>query len=173
MESLDPLLRTAESTLRQFDPLLRKTGDALDTFRDGIGDALPLISQLADSLKVTAESADGALKRIDGLIAESQGGIKSDLEKLKVALDQLKDTLASADRFLTHTDKSVDARMAELSVVLENLKVATTYAKAAFKTLGERPNRLIFGGKLNELPSEREILKTKKPVPLKPEAARR
>lgn len=170
VESLDPLLQAVEKTLGQFDPLLSKTGEAVDTLKSGMGEALPRISKLADSLNVTATSADTALKRIDKLIVEAEGPIKTDLEKLKDALEQMKDTLGSADRFLTHTDKSIDARMAELSVVLDNLKVATTYAKAAMRTLGEHPHRLIFGTKPNELPSEAEILKTKKPIQVKPRA---
>ncbi len=168
VDSLDPLLAAVEKTLGQFDPLLAKTGDAVQTLKDGMAEALPRISKLADDLSTTATSADTALKRVDKLIVDAEGPIKADLEKLKEALDQLKDTLGSADRFLTHTDKSIDARMAELGAVLENLKVATTYAKAAMRTLGEHPHRLIFGTKPNELPSEAEILRTKKSIPLKP-----
>jgi ABC-type transporter Mla subunit MlaD len=170
VDSLDPLLRAVENTLKGFDPLLVKTGEAVDTLKEGMGEALPRISKLADTLNTTASSADTALKRIDKLIVEAEGPIKTDLEKLKESLEQLKDTLGTADRFLTHTDKSIDARMAELGAVLENLKVATTYAKAAMRTLGEHPHRLIFGTKANELPSESEILKTNKPIPLKPRA---
>ena len=173
VDSLDPLLRAVEMTLKQFDPLLAKTGEAVDTLKDGMAEALPRISKLADTLTGTAASADTALKRIDTLIVESDGPIKADLEKLKVALEQLKDTMATADRFLAHTDKSIDARMAELGAVLENLKVATTYAKAAARTLGEHPHRLIFGTKANELPSEEEILRTNKAIPLKPKATPR
>lgn len=173
VDSLDPLLAAVEKTLLQFDPLLAKTGDAVQTLKDGMAEALPRISKLADDLSTTATSADTALKRIDKLIVDAEGPIKTDLEKLKEALEQLKDTLGSADRFLTHTDKSIDARMAELGAVMENLKVATTYAKAAMRTLGEHPHRLIFGTKPNELPSEEEILRTKKSIPLKPKTAPR
>lgn len=168
VDALNPLLQAVETTLKQFDPLLAKTGEAVDTLQEGMAEALPRISKLADSLTLTAASADTALKRIDQLIAEAEGPFKTDLEKLKDALEQMKDTLGSADRFLTHTDKSIDARMAELSVVLDNLKVASTYAKSAMRTLGEHPHRLIFGTKAHPLPSEAEILQTKKPIPVKP-----
>ena len=168
LDALDPLVKTMEGTLKAFDPLLAKTGEAVDTLKTGMGEALPRISRLAESLNGTATSADTALKRIDKLLGDVEGPVKTDLAKLRDALEQMKDTLGSADRFLTHTDKSLDARMAEMSVVLDNLKVATTYAKAAMRTLGEHPHRLIFGAKANELPSEREILQRKKPVPVKP-----
>ena len=57
--------------------------------------------------------------------------------------------------------------MKELHVTLLNLKVMTTHAKAITQELGEKPNRLIFGGKPNKLTSEAEIIKSSKPLPAK------
>ena len=173
VESLNPLLRTAEETLKGFEPLMKKTGSAVDTLKTGLDDALPRISKLADALKVTAESADGALKRIDKLITEVEGPIKKDLEVLKDALTQLETTMASADKLLINTDKNLDARLDDLGDVLVNLKVATAYMKTTFKTLGEKPSRLIWGSKTTELPSEQEILRGAKPAPVKPRATPR
>jgi hypothetical protein len=68
---------------------------------------------------------------------------------------------------LGRTDKNLDARMQELGVVLQNLKVATTNAKALTKTLAEKPNRILFSGKQEPLPSETEILRSSKPVPVR------
>jgi hypothetical protein len=85
----------------------------------------------------------------------------------------VKETLKSADGLVGNTDKQIQTRMQELGVILQNLKVATTYAKAAFETLGKQPHRLIFGGKANELPTESEILKTNKPVPIKRDAPKK
>ena len=95
VDSLDPQLRAVEMTLKQFDPLLAKTGEAVDTLKDGMAEALPRISKLADTLTSTASSADTALKRIDKLIEESDGPIKTDLEKLKVALEGVRKSFPS------------------------------------------------------------------------------
>ena len=57
--------------------------------------------------------------------------------------------------------------MQELAVVLQNLKVVTTQAKGITKTLGEKPSRIIWGSKRNDLPSQETILKNKKPVPVR------
>ena len=173
VESLNPLLRTAEETLKGFEPLMKKTGSAVDTLKTGLDDALPRISKLADALKVTAESADGALKGIDKLLTEVEGPIKKDLEVLKDALTQLETTMASADKLLINTDRNLDARLDDLGDVLVNLKVATAYMKTTFKTLGEKPSRLIWGSKTTELPSEQEILRGTKPAPAKPRATPR
>lgn len=159
---LGPVLKTA---LEEVPPLLKKTNAAIDTFKDGIGDALPKVSKLLDGLKVASDSADIALKRIDKLIDDADDPIKEDLVQLKKLLVQIEQTMGSADQLLTRTDRNLNSRMQELSVVLENLKVVSTHAKALTQQLAEKPNRLIFSGKAQKLTSEAEILRSKKPVP--------
>ena len=165
LESIGPILRTADEALLEIGPLLKKTSGAIDVFKDGIGDALPKVSKLIDGLKVTSDSADGALKRLDKLIAEADGPIKDDLQEVKKLLIQIEQTMGSADQLLVRTDRNLNSRMQELSVVLDNLKVVSTHAKALIQELAEKPNRLIFSGKPKTLTSEEEILKSKKPLP--------
>ncbi len=165
LASIGPILRTADEALIEIGPLLKKTSVAIDTFKDGIGDALPKVSKLIDGLKVTSDSADGALKRLDKLIADADGPIKADLIEVKKLLVQIEQTMGSADQLITRTDRNLGARMQELSVVLENLKVVSTHAKALTQALAERPSRLIFSGKAKTLTTEEEILKSKKPLP--------
>lgn len=164
-DSIDRLVHSAENTLLGFDIVVGKTGIAMDTFKDGIGDALPRITELAGQAKATAESATQAIERIDALVADMHGPVKEDLEQLRETLLEMRKTLKSADRMITGTDRQIDARMAELSVVLQNLKVVTTNAKIMTRTLAEKPHRLIFGGKPPALPTERAILRSRGPVP--------
>jgi phospholipid/cholesterol/gamma-HCH transport system substrate-binding protein len=161
-ESLPSLVKTAEDLLKGLQPLLGKTSDAVDGVKL---DLLPKVSKLAESLQATSTTADLALKRIDKTVEGLDGPIKTDLEELKGALVKMQLTMTSANQLLGRTDKNLDARMQELSVVLQNLKVASTYAKTLTQTLGESPNRLIFGGKPKKLTSEDEILRATKPVP--------
>lgn len=165
LASIGPILRTADEALLEIGPLLKKTSVAIDTFKDGIGDALPKVSKLIDGLKVTSDSADGAIKRLDKLIADADGPIKADLLEVKKLLVQIEQTMGSADQLITRTDRNLGGRMQELSVVLENFKVISTHAKALTQALAERPSRLIFSGKAKTLTSEEEILKSKKPLP--------
>ena len=167
VQSLAPMLESIERTLKGFDAVVVKTGATVDTFHEGIADALPRIAKLADGLKTTADSATGALQRIDKLVVDADPLIKEDLRKLDSALDRLQQTMDGAGRLMTNTDKQLDARMQELAVVLQNLKVATTHAKALTKALGEKPSRVIFSGKPQALPSEVEILRSAKPVPVR------
>ena len=159
---IGPMLKTA---LEDISPLLKKTSVAIDTFKDGIGDALPKVSKLLEGLKTTSDSADQALKRLDKLIADADGPIKDDLMQIKKLLVQIEQTMGSADQLVTRTDRNLSSRMQELSVVLENLKVVSTHAKAITQQLAEKPNRLIFSGKAQKLTPEEEILRSNKPLP--------
>lgn len=167
VESVDRLVVQLQGTLRGFDTVVMKTGDAVDTLHDGVGDALPRISRLADSLKTTADSATQAVRKIEEMVKDVDPLLKIDLAKLSGALDEMQKTLRSAGDMVKGADKQIDGRMEELSTVLQNLKVVSTHAKVLSKALAEKPNRLIFSGKPAALPSEREILRSTKPVPLR------
>jgi phospholipid/cholesterol/gamma-HCH transport system substrate-binding protein len=162
VDSLKPLVKTADDALKGVPPLLQKAGTTFDTVN---ADTLPRVAKLTDGLKTTSETADAALKRVDKLLTETEGPIKADLEQLKGTLTQVKQTLSTADGVLGRTDKSLDARMKELGIVLQNLKVVSTHAKALTQTLGEKPSRLIFGGKAQKLTPESEILRSDKVLP--------
>ncbi|HSI15663.1 MAG TPA: MlaD family protein [Chthoniobacter sp.] len=171
-EGLPRLLTTAEDLLKSMDPLLKKTGDAVDSVNFVVKDVGPRASKLLDGLKVTSDSADVAVKRLDKMIAEAEGPLKGDLEELKVSLVKIQGTLSSANQLIGHTDKNLESRLQELAVILQNLKVVSTHAKAVTQALGEKPNRLIFSGKAQKLTGEDEIIHSNKPLPaVKPEKA--
>lgn len=162
VQSVDRLIAQLQGTVTGFDKVIDKTGAAVDTLDTGLKDALPRISKLADSLKVTSEAATTALNRIDKTVADIDPKLKDDLAKLGDAIGDLQ-------KILGNVDKQIGGRMQELSVVLQNLKVVSTHAKTLSKTLAEKPHRLIFGGKDKppELPSEQEIIRSNKPVPVR------
>jgi hypothetical protein len=58
--------------------------------------------------------------------------------------------------------------ISNMKVVSENLKVVSTYTKGFTKTIGEKPWKMIWGGTPNPLPSEEEILRSNKPLPVRP-----
>jgi ABC-type transporter Mla subunit MlaD len=164
-ESLPHLLATAEELLKSMNPLLKHTGDAVDSVKVAVDDIGPRASKLLDGMKATSDSADLAVKRLEKMIADADGPLKGDLEELKTSMIKIQGTLNSANQLITHTDKNLDARLQELAVVFQNLKVVSTHAKALTQALGEKPNRLIFSGKPQKLTSEEEILRSNKPVP--------
>ncbi|MEI8106915.1 MAG: MlaD family protein [Verrucomicrobiota bacterium] len=165
IESVGPMFKTAETMLQDLAPLFKKTTAAVDTFNHGMGEALPKVSKLVDGLKATSDSADLAIKRVDKLIGDLEQPVKADVLELRKTLVQIEQTMAAAQQLVSHTDRNLSGRMEELSVVLENLKVVSTYAKSLTQSLAEKPNRIIFSGKERDLPSEAEIIRSKKPVP--------
>jgi ABC-type transporter Mla subunit MlaD len=114
-----------------------------------LGDFMPKVSPLLDSLKVDVDELQGAAKGLGDV--ESQAGT----------------LFTSANTFVGTTDKSLQEQMKELHVILLNLKVVTTHAKALIDALAEKPNRVIFSGKAPKLTPEDEIIKSSKPLPAK------
>lgn len=167
IDSLGPFLKKAEDAIAGIEPLLRKTGEAVDAVKSGVNDILPKVGDVASSLKQTSASAEALLKRADKLIADNEGPLRDDLVELRTTLVKMQDAMKSANTLLTRTDKNLGARLSELGVVLQNLKVVTTHVKAFTQAIGEKPNRIIFSGKPKPVPSEAEILRNTRPVQLR------
>ena len=164
INSVGPFLEKTEAAISGIEPLLMKTSEAVDAVKTGVSDILPKVGMVAEELKTTATSADALLKHADKMIADNEGPLKADLVELRTTLGRVQDTMKSATALLNRTDKNLDARMAELGVVLQNLKVVSTHAKAFTQAIGEKPNRVIFSGKPQSLPSEESILRSSRPV---------
>ena len=165
INSLGPFLKNAEAAIAGLEPLLKKTGEAVDAVKVGVSEVLPRVASVADSLKLTAASADALLQHADAMIADVGAPLKTDLVELRTTLTTMQGTLKTANSLLGRTDKNLDVRMQELGVVLQNLKVVTTNAKAFTQAIGEKPNRLIFSGKAKPLTPEPVILRTTRPLP--------
>jgi ABC-type transporter Mla subunit MlaD len=138
-------------------PLFENANRLLDTLnvtvtdlQGDLGDFMPKISPLLDTVKVDLDALQKAMKGLDEM--EAKAGT----------------VLGSAGTFVGNTDKELQERMKELHVILLNLKVISTHAKALVESLGEKPNRLIFSGKAAKLTPEADIIKSEKPLPARP-----
>jgi len=131
-------------------------------------------NRLLDNLNVTVTDLKGNLGQFMPKISPLVDTVKTDLDELQkvvMALDGVEKNantvLGTADKFVGTTDKQLQEQMKQLHVILLNLKVVSTHAKAITEALGEKPNRLIFSGKANKLTPEAEIIKSSKPLPAK------
>ena len=131
-------------------------------------------NRLLDNLNVTVTDLKGNLGQFMPKISPLVDTLNTDLDELhKVVADfggvekNANTVLGTADKFVGATDKQLQEQMKQLHVILLNLKVVTTHAKAITEALGEKPNRLIFSGKANNLTPEDEIIKSSKPLPAK------
>jgi len=129
--------------------LLDNLNVTVTDLKGNLGNFMPKISPLLDSLKIDVDQLQSAVKGLGEV--ETQAGT----------------LLNTATTFVGTTDKSLQEQLKQLHITLLNLKVITTHAKALVDTLSEKPNRLIFSGKANKLTPEDEIIKSSKPLPAK------
>jgi ABC-type transporter Mla subunit MlaD len=129
--------------------LLDNLNGTVTTVKTDLGQFLPKLGPLADSLKIDVDNLQNVVKNLEGMA--------KDADKV----------FGTADTFIGTTDKQLQEQMKQLHVVLLNLKVITTHAKALIDALAEKPNRIIFSGKPAILTPESEILKSTKPLPAK------
>jgi ABC-type transporter Mla subunit MlaD len=129
--------------------LLDNLNGTVTSVKGDLGEFLPKLSPLVDTVKADLADLQKAIQGLDGI-------------------EKSADTfLGSANKFVGSTDKQLQEQMKELHVILLNLKVVSTHAKALVGTLSEKPNRLIFSGKASKLTPEDEIIKSQKPLPAK------
>lgn len=144
---LEQIMAAAGPLVDHANALIDNLNGAITSIKGNLDEFLPKLTPLADSLKTDADGLQKVVKSLDG-VAKSADTV-----------------LGSADKFLVGTDKQLQDQLKELHVVLLNLKVITTHAKAITEALGQKPNRLIFSGKANQLTPETEIIKSKEPLP--------
>jgi ABC-type transporter Mla subunit MlaD len=104
---------------------------------------------------------DGLVVRLNSLFNQAQGiATNADVAMLKVSV-----VLDRVDGVVKTNEVDLAKIVSELRVVSQNLKVVSTYAKSLTATLAEKPSRLIWSKKTNELPGEKEILESSEPIP--------
>jgi ABC-type transporter Mla subunit MlaD len=144
----------------------------LDQITEKIGPVLTNANKLMENLNGTVTSVKSDLGLFLPKLAPVADSAKADLDDLKKTIQGLNgietkasNVFSTADTFLGSTDQQLRKQMDELHVILLNLKVITTHAKALVDTLAEKPNRIIFSGKANQLTPEAEILKSREALP--------
>lgn len=114
---------------------------ALEKIREDGGDIPEKLSSLVNKAELFMGNANTLSKDADELVLRVDGILKK------------------------HEGK-IDNTLTDLKVVLQNLKVVSTYSKAVSGTLGQRPWRIVWGGQISKLPSEKKIIKSDKPIPV-------
>lgn len=96
-------------------------------------------------------------------------GLTSKIPEVVAKLDDILGHAKSLTADLTTEESRQKLRdtIANLKVITDNLKVATTHAKLITATLAQRPWRVVFGGKPNDLPDEDRIIDSDEAVPVK------
>jgi ABC-type transporter Mla subunit MlaD len=133
-------------------------------------------NKLLDVLNATVTDLKVDLGNFMPKLAPIADTLQTDLDELQTVVKGLNDietqvgtVLGTANTFLSTTDKNLQQQLNELNVTLLNLKVISTHAKALVEALGEKPSRLIFSGKASKLTPEEDIIKSRKPLPARPQ----
>jgi ABC-type transporter Mla subunit MlaD len=177
--SIDALTRSAVVAVENVNDLLVKLKSDYPTLVPPLAELLThgnsIMSQAsnlvnnADSTILNANGAvtklradyDGLVVRLNSLFNQAQGiATNADVAMLKVSV-----VLDRVDGVVKTNEVDLAKIVSELRVVSQNLKVVSTYAKSLTATLAEKPSRLIWSKKTNELPGEKEILESSEPVP--------
>ena len=134
------ILAQASNLVNNADKTILNANEAVTRLRADYNGLIPKLNSLFDQAKEIATNADLAMLKVTALVEHVDGVVKTN----EVDLANI---------------------VAELHVVSQNLKVVSTYAKSLTATLAEKPSRLIWSRQTNELPSEKQILESSKPVP--------
>ena len=145
--AVGPVLSNANKLIDNLKGTVTNLNSTVTTVKTDLGLFLPKLSPVADSAKVDLDELQKAIQGLDGIETKASN------------------VFTTADTFVGSTDKQLREQMRELHVILLNLKVITTHAKTLVDTLAEKPNRIIFSGKANQLTPEDQILKSDKVLP--------
>ncbi len=176
--SIDALTRSAQTAIETVNEILTKFNsdypDLVPRLAELLSQGNSLLTQGSNLVNntdsailnaneaVTKFKADYAefIPKLDSLLTQGKGiatNVDLTLQKVAVLVDRV-------DGVVKTNEGDLAKILEELRVVSQNLKVITTYTKALTATLAEKPSRLIWGSKKNELPAEQKILESPGPV---------
>lgn len=164
--TFDQLVRNIDGTLEGLRDLLGGTGDKTGDLFQSLHGILEETQGLLTVAKPVLADARVVAADARQLIAETKAPITRTIGQLEKTTGTL-DTLATrANALVVHNEKNLNASLADAKVMMENFKVTSTYTKILARNLTLRPSQLVWGGKPPPLPSEREILRSARPIPL-------
>ena len=186
--SIDALSRNIDETLNGLRGLVGtggdKTGDLfkrvsglIDTTQGVLGDAKGLIGEArpvmndAQTLVTQAKgvvneageffnAADVVVADAGQLISENRLPVKRTFARLEIAAGTFDQLATRGNSLLVNNEKKLSEIISDFSVTSKNLKVTSAYAEIITRILAERPSRLIWGGRSNDVPTREQILKS-------------
>lgn len=148
------------------------TVDAKDLFskiNQIVGETQGLLAELKPVVKdagIVISDAKIAVSDARSLLSDNKERIERVIIRLDNAAGSVESLAKKGESLLRDNEKNLSASLSGLRVTSDNLKVTSTYSKFLLRDLAERPSRLIWGGgKPPALPSERQILQSRQPIP--------
>jgi phospholipid/cholesterol/gamma-HCH transport system substrate-binding protein len=128
------------------------------------GEDIVELTELGPDLRMMITEIHPTLLRLDAI----SSAIETSLPSLLQDIDSLVENGNQMFSVVNNPEAKQDLQkmLSNMRVVSENLKIVSTYTKGFSKTVGEKPWRVVWGGTPNKLPSEEEILKSNKALPV-------
>lgn len=179
--TFDELARNLDSSLEGLRKLLG--GDTTDGANDLLSRINGLVGQaegvftglqpvVADAgtvmvdAKATLTDARAAATDLRSLLSSNKDGIGRAVTRIDSAASSLATFAQKGETMLRENESNLNSSLVNMRITSENLKVTSTFSKFLLQNLAERPNRLIWGSRPQELPTEKEILKSRQALPL-------
>lgn len=171
-----------------FDKLARDIDGALEGLRglmggasEGTGDLFARVKVLLDDTQSVLNQAKPVLEDAKGLaadgrqlagdakqlLADNKAQITSAISKLDKAAGAAEQLATRGNNFVAANEKKLTGTFSDLKVTVENFKITSTYTKILIRNLNLKPSQLLWGtARPPTLPSELEILRSQKPIPV-------
>lgn len=130
-------------------------GRSVASFDSLTAEGLAVISTLKEMIEEIRRENPELPHRVSSIVTNSD-------ELVKRATSLTK----HLEKIIGDNEEKLDKSVKDLKVIADNLKVVTSNAKALTRTLAEKPWRVMWGGDVVEPPSEEDVLKSDKPIPL-------
>lgn len=128
------------------------------------GEDIVELTELGPDFKLMIQEIQPTLQRLDVISSALESSLPSllqDIDSLVENGNEMFDIVNTPE-----AKKELQKMILNLKVISDNLKVVSTHAKGFTQTVGEKPWRVIWGGTPNKLPTEEEILKSNKALPI-------
>lgn len=180
--TFDRLTRSLDSTLEGFQKLLGggtedRANNVLTRVHALVGqtegvlnDLQPVVKEagtVVGEARLTLADARAAAADARGLLAENKDRIGRAVVRIDSAAGSIDSLAKRGQAIVRENEGNINRSLASIRISSENLKVTSTYSKFLLRNLAERPNRLLWGGRPPELPTEQEILDSRQPIPLR------
>lgn len=130
------------------------------------GDDIVELTELGPDFKLMIQEIQPTLQRLDVISSALESSLPALLQDIDSLVENGNEMFSIVNT--PEAKKELTKMIGNLKVISDNLKVVSTHAKGFTQTVGEKPWRVLWGGTPNKLPTEEEILKSNKALPIKP-----
>ncbi len=128
------------------------------------GEDIVELTELGPDFRMLISEIQPTLLRLDSISSAIDSALPNLLQNMDNLVENSNQIISVVNT--PEGKEELQKIFSNMKVISDNLKVVSTYTKGFTKTVGEKPWKMVWGGTPNQLPSEEEILKSNKPLPI-------